>query len=309
MKKIIIILFSIILSYVAYAQQDAMYTHYMFNTLVVNPAYAGSRDALSITILHRSQWVGFAGAPITQTLTVHTPVLTKNIGLGMSVINDKIGPTNTSSLYFDFSYRIRFKDNSNLAFGMKGGMNFRSRNFTDLVIVNNNDPAVMNDVRSQFLPNFGFGMYYFSDKFYAGVSIPKLLENNFKTNSTIGTTNLASEDRHYYLIAGTVFSINNGIIFKPTTFVKITNGAPIESDITATFIFNKRFYLGAMFRTGDALGILAGITISDKFLLGYSFDWSYTNSTARYNAGSHELMLRYEFNYKVGKNIYSPRYF
>ena len=278
MKKIIIILFSIILSYVAYAQQDAMYTHYMFNTLVVNPAYAGSKDVLSITILHRSQWVGFAGSPITQTLTVHTPVLTKNIGLGMSVINDKIGPTNTSSLYFDFSYRIRFKDNSNLAFGMKGGMNFRSHNFTDLVIVNNNDPALMNDVRSQFLPNFGFGMYYFSDKFYAGVSIPKLLENNFKTNSTIGTTNLASEDRHYYLIAGTVFNINKGIIFKPTTFIKITNGAPIESDITATFIFNKRFYLGAMFRTGDALGLLAGITISDKFLLGYSFDWSYTNS-------------------------------
>ncbi len=309
MKKIIIIVFSVILSNVAYAQQDAMYTQYMFNTLAVNPAYAGSRDALSITGLHRSQWIGFKGAPITQTLTMHTPVLTKNIGMGLSFINDKIGPVNTTSLYFDFSYKIRFGENSNLAFGLKGGMNLRSQGLTDLDIVDSNDPAFLNNVRSQLLPNFGFGMYYFTDKFYVGISIPKLLENNFATNSTTGTTNPASEERHYFLIAGTVFSINEGIKFKPTTFIKITNGAPIEGDITATFIFNERFWSGAMFRTGDALGLLAGLNISDQFALGYSFDWSYTNSTVQYNAGSHELMLRYDFIYKVEEDIRSPRYF
>ena len=309
MKKTIIIIFSAILPYISHAQQDAMYTHYMFNTLAVNPAYAGSRDALSITGLHRSQWIGFEGSPVTQTLTVHTPILTKNIGLGVSLINDKIGPVNISSLYFDFSYRIRFHDNANLAFGLKGGMNLRSLGLTDLDAYDSNDPALINDVRSQFLPNFGFGMYYYTDKFYAGVSIPKLLENNFITNTTIGTTNLASEERHYFLIAGTVFSINDEIKLKPTTFIKVSNGAPIEGDITATFIFNEKFSLGAMFRTGDALGLLAGINISKQFTLGYSFDWSYTNSTFKYNFGSHELMLRYEFNYKVGENIHSPRYF
>ena len=309
MKKTVIIVFSLIFSYVANAQQDAMYTHYMYNTLSVNPAYAGSRGALSITGLHRSQWIGFEGSPITQTLTVHTPVLTKNIGLGMSLINDKIGPTNTTSLYFDFSYRINLKDKSHLAFGLKGGMNLRSQGITNLDAVDSNDPDLISDTRSQFLPNFGFGMYYFTDKFYVGVSIPKLLENNFVTNSTVGTINLGSEERHYYLIAGTVFDINEGIKFKPTSFVKITNGAPVEGDITASFIFNDKFCLGAMFRTGDAVGLLAGINISEQFSIGYSFDWSYTNSTAQYNFGSHEVMLRYDFVYKVSENVFSPRYF
>jgi len=309
MKKIFILIFSVVLSYVADAQQEAMYTHYMYNTISVNPAYAGSRDALSITGLHRSQWVGFTGSPVTQTLTVHTPILTDNIGLGVSLINDKIGPTNTSSLYFDFSYRIRFKKNSNLAFGLKGGMNLRSQGFMDLDAVDNNDPFLMNDLRSQFLPNFGFGVYYFSDKFYAGVSIPKLLENSFKTNSSIGTTNLASEKRHYFLIAGTVLSINAGIKLKPTAFIKVASGAPIEGDITATFIFNEKLNLGAMYRTGDALGLLAGINISEQFTLGYSFDWSYTQSTIQYDTGSHELILRYDFDYKVKEDVRSPRYF
>ncbi len=309
MKKIIIIIFSVIFSYVANAQQDAMYTHYMYNTLAVNPAYAGSREALSITGLHRSQWVGFEGAPITQTLTVHTPVLTKNIGLGLSVINDKAGPTNMTSLYLDFSYRIKFKNEAKLAFGLKGGMNLRSQNLTNLDAADSNDPELLNDIRSQFLPNFGFGMYYFTDKYYAGVSIPKLLENNFKTNSTSGTTNLSSEDRHYYLIGGVVLDINESIKFKPTSFVKITKGAPVEADITASFIFNDKFQLGAMFRTGDAVGLLAGINITDQFEIGYSFDWSYTNSTAHYNFGSHEVMLRYDFVYKVSENVFSPRYF
>ena len=152
-------------------------------------------------------------------------------------------------------------------------------------------------------------MYYFTERFYAGVSIPKLLENNFDLNSTSGTTNLASEKRHYFLIVGSVFDLNEEIKFKPTAFVKITNGAPIEGDITASFIFNDKFWLGTMFRTGDAVGILAGINLTDQFSLGYSFDWSYANTTFQYNGGSHELMLRYDFIYKTEEKIRSPRYF
>jgi type IX secretion system PorP/SprF family membrane protein len=309
MKKIFTILFIGLLSVVAVAQQDAMYTHYMYNTLAVNPAYAGSRDALSITGLHRSQWIGFKGSPITQTLTVHSPVLSKNIGMGLSFINDRIGPTNTTSLYLDFSYRIDFNKKSYLAFGLKGGMNMRYQGFAELERVDSNDPLLLNDVRSQFLPNFGFGLYYYAERYYAGISIPKLLENNFETNSTVGTTNLASEERHYYFIAGTIFDLNESIKLKPTTFVKVTNGAPIEADLTATFIFNDRFWLGTMYRTGDALGVLAGMNITDQFGLGYSFDWSFKNTTVQYNVGSHELMLRYDLVYKVKDDIRSPRYF
>jgi len=309
MKKIITILLIVIVGYTASAQQDAMFTHYMYNTLAVNPAYAGSRDALTITGLHRSQWIGFDGAPITQTLTAHTPIINENIGLGLSVINDKIGPVNTTSLYADFSYRIKIDKKSHLAFGLKGGMNMVNNNLTSLNLDDKNDLAFIQNVQSKLLPNFGFGMYYSSDKFYAGVSIPKLLENNFANNTTSGSTNLASEKRHYFLIAGTVFNINEGIKLKPTTFIKVTNGAPIEADVTASFIFHDKFWLGGMFRTGDALGILAGLNITNQFALGYSFDWSYANTTMKYNGGSHELMLRYDFIYKVEEKIRSPRYF
>ncbi len=309
MKKIIVLIFIAFAAYSANAQQDAMFTHYMYNTLAVNPAYAGSRDALTITGLHRSQWIGFDGAPTTQTLTLHTPVLNQNTGLGLSFINDKIGPTNTTSFYVDFSYKIKLTKKANLAFGLKGGLNMMSHNLTNLTLDTQNDPAFINDIQSKLLPNFGFGMYYFTERFYAGVSIPKLLENNFDLNSTSGTTNLASEKRHYFLIVGSVFDLNEEIKFKPTVFVKLTNGAPIEGDITGSFIFNDKFWLGAMFRTGDAVGILAGINITDQFSLGYSFDWSYANTTFRYNGGSHELMLRYDFIYKTEEKIRSPRYF
>jgi len=286
-----------------------MFTHYMFNTLAVNPAYAGSRDALTITGLHRSQWVGFDGAPVTQTLTAHTPIFNGNTGLGLSVINDKIGPTNTTSFYADFSYTIKLTKKAKLSFGLKGGLNLMSNDLTTLELDDANDPSFNSYESSDLLPNFGFGLYYYTDRFYAGLSIPKLLENDFTTNTVDGGTDLASEKRHYFLIIGSVFDINETIKFKPTGFLKVANGAPIEGDITGTFIFNDKFWLGAMYRTGDAAGLLAGLNITDQLALGYSFDWSFVNTTVTYNGGSHEIMLRYDFIYKSDDKIRSPRYF
>ena len=309
MKKIIIITSIFFLALGAKAQQDAMFTHYMFNTLAVNPAYAGSRDALTVTGLHRSQWVSFPGAPRTQTLTVHTPFMFENTGLGLSFINDKIGPVNKTSFYLDFSYKIKINKKANLAFGLKGGLNLMTGGLIDLKLGEDIDPAFEANIQSRLLPNFGFGMYYYTDRYYVGFSVPKLLENDFVANTTSGGTNLASEHRHYFLIAGTVFDLSDNIKLKPTTFVKVTNGAPVEGDITASFIFNDKFSVGGMFRTDDAVGILAGINITDQFTLGYSFDWSFTNTTMVYNGGSHEIMLRYDFIYKNEEKIRSPRYF
>ncbi len=309
MKKIFTIILIVIVGFSVSAQQDAMFTHYMFNTLEVNPAYAGSRDALTITGLHRSQWVSFPGAPKTQTLTLHTPILNQKAGIGFSIINDRIGPVNTTSFYADFAYRMKVSKKATLAFGLKGGMNLMTHNMTDLKTDEASDPAFMHNVQSKMLPNFGFGMYYYTDRFYAGVAIPKLLENDFAANTTEGSTNLASEQRHYFVILGTVFTLTDEIKLKPTGFLKVTNAAPIEGDITATFIFRERFWLGGMFRTGDAVGLLAGINITEQLALGYSFDWSYLNTTAKYNGGSHEIMLRYDFIYKNDGKIRSPRYF
>lgn len=291
------------------AQQDAMFTHYMYNTLAVNPGYAGSRDALTVTGLHRSQWVSFEGAPITQTVTLHSPMLNNKMGIGLSVVNDKIGPTKNTAAYLDLAYAIRVSEKGKLAFGLKGGINFMQANLNTLELDQQNDAAFQENVTSKMLPNFGFGIYYYLPKFYVGVSAPKLLENNFKTNSSTGSVNLVNEQRHYFLIAGTVFKLSNAVELKPTTFVKVTNGAPIEGDITASFIFNKKLLVGGMFRTGDAAGILIGYNFTEQFHAGYSFDWSYGLKTFKYNQGSHEIMLSYDFIYKDKQKVRSPRYF
>lgn len=292
-----------------FAQQDAMFTHYMYNTIAVNSGYAGSRDALTITALHRSQWVNFDGAPTTQTLTLHSPLLNGKLGLGLSVVNDRIGPVKNTAAYVDFAYILKTGEKGKLAFGLKGGINYMQAGLNTLSLDQQSDAAFQDNINSQLLPNFGFGIYYYRPKFYAGISTPKLLENNFKTNTSSGGVNVGSEKRHYFLIAGTVFKLSNSIDLKPTTFVKVTMAAPVEADLTASFIFNKRLLVGGMFRTGDALGVLVGYNITEQFHVGYSFDWSYGLKTFKYNQGSHEIMLSYDFIFADKQKVRSPRYF
>ncbi len=309
MKKILIIAIIFVSAIGVQAQQEAMFTHYMFNTLAINPGYAGSRDALTVTGLHRSQWVNFDGAPITQTITMHSPVFTKNLGMGLSFVNDKIGPINMTSFYFDISYKIKVTKKSTLAFGLKGGTNMMKGELNTLELSDPNDVAFDSNIQSEFLPNFGAGIYYSSDKYYVGISVPKLLENNFGTNEATGSTDLAGEEKHYFLIAGTYFNLTQDIKLKPTTFLKVTNGAPMEMDLTGTFIFHDKIWAGLMIRTGDAMGGLLGVNITDQLAIGYSFDWSMANRTFSYNGGSHEVILRYDFVFGKEKKIRSPRYF
>jgi type IX secretion system PorP/SprF family membrane protein len=277
----------------------------------VNPGYAGRRDSLTVTVLHRSQGVKYPGAPTTQTLTLHAPVFNEKIGLGLSFINDKIGPTKKTGLFIDFAYKLQVGQKGKLSFGLKGGLNFQQDEVGSLTTIDENDPKFGGSVQSQLLPNFGFGLYYSLPRFYAGISTPRLLQNKFETNATSGGTDLALEARHYYLIAGTIFDLteNGNVKLKPTTFLKVTAGAPIELDLTALFYFKDTFWAGPMLRTGDAVGVLAGLNLTNQFSLGYSFDWSFANSTGRYNAGSHELMLRYDFIFNDKAKIESPRYF
>ncbi len=293
----------------AYAQSDAMYTHYMFNTQTVNPAYAGSRQAFTVTTLHRSQWESyFPGNPVTQSLTLHTPLRNENIGIGLAFYNDKLGPERTSSLYADFAYSVRLTEASKLSFGLKGGVSMHAINFNDLTPDQQDDPAIRNNEQSLWLPNFGFGLYYSREKFYAGFSIPRLMEENFIDNSLIGGAKFALQ-RHYYFIAGTIFNISEDVALKPTTYVKMTKGAPIELDLTTSFYFYDRFIVGAMFRTRDAIGALVGFKINDQWTLGYSYDWSILNRIPNNNFGSHEIVLRYDFIFLDSHRVRSPRYF
>jgi len=307
MKKLIII--TLLLSAFAglKAQQEAQFSHYSFNTQAINPAYAGSRDALTVTGLHRSQWVGFEGAPITQTLTAHAPILNDKLGLGLSVLNDKIGPTNNTSLFADFAYRLPVSEKGVLAFGLKAGINIAKAGLSDLTTTQGGDQNFSTDISSGLAPNFGAGLYYHTDTWYAGISVPRILENTLGTDSRGG--NIIEEQRHYWFIAGTVFPLSESIKLKPTTFLQVTEGAPIVLDLTGMFIFHEKLELGGLFRTGDAVGVLAGYNVNPQFRIGYSFDYSYTNTTFRYNGGSHEIMLRYDFIFKENKKIISPRYF
>lgn len=307
MKKIYLSLFVLILSSIgALAQQDAMFTHYMDNTMAINPAYAGSRDALTITGLHRSQWVGFDGAPTTQTLTLHSPIFTQNTGLGLSVLNDKIGPLNNTSFYVDFSYRIKF-EKSYLAFGLKSGISLMKIGLETLDVQDPSDPVFSSDFKSAIMPNFGGGIYYYTDRYYLGVSVPKILQNNLFSNTV--EQDLVDAVRHYFFIAGAYFNLSEDIKFKPTTFIKVAPAAPIEMDITGSFILKDKLMAGLMYRTGDAFGVLLGINLTPELTLGYSFDWSLINKTGAYNMGSHEIMLRYDFFILENKKIRSPRYF
>jgi type IX secretion system PorP/SprF family membrane protein len=277
----------------------------MNNTLSVNPAYAGSRDALTLTALYRTQWVGFKGAPVTQTFTMHTPLRNEHVGIGLSVLNDKIGPSNNTSVFFDYAYRIKLSEKAKLSFGLSAGVNIYNASLNSLQLDQQTDPSFQNNVNNHVTPNFGFGLYYSRARFYAGISVPDLLQNNYLStgNSTTG-----KEQRHYFFIAGTLINISENLAFKPTTLVKVTNGAPIQADLTASFIIVKRLLVGVMYRTGDSFGGLVGFDITELLHLGYSYDWSYGLKTGTYNNGSHEVILRYDILFNK-KQIHSPRNF
>ncbi len=292
------------------AQQDPMYTHYMYNTLVINPAYAGSRDALTITGLHRSQWVNFKGAPMVQTLSLHSPLRNEHLGIGLSVTNDKIGPTNNTSAVIDFAYIMKLNKKSKLALGLSAGANMFQANLNSLQLDQQTDPSFQSNVNNRFTPNFGFGAYYSRERFYAGVSIPKIIQNKYSDLNQTANNNVAGrEQRHYYFIAGTLIKLSDNLDFKPTTFVKVTSAAPIQADVTASFVIMKKLTLGAMFRTGDAFGALVGVDLTDQFHIGYSYDYSYGLKTFKYHQGSHEIVLRYDFIFSSKKQIRTPRNF
>jgi len=301
-----ITIISLFISCVTFAQQEAMFTHYMFNKLAINPGYAGTVDAISITGIHRSQWTSFKGAPTTQNLTAHMPIDGKNIGVGFSVLNDQIGPTQNVGLAGDFAYKIKINDRDKLSLGIKASINFISTNLTSLEIIDQSDASFSQNISSGTLPNFGYRAYYYNKKYFAGISTPKLLQNGFDASNPAGTSiAISNEQRHYFLMGGTIFKLTADGQFKlkPTSFVKITGGAPIQMDISSSVIYNDKFSGGLSWRTGDALGLLLGFNLNDQFMFGYSFDFSYTNTTFNYNGGSHEIMLRYDIVKNKEKSV------
>ncbi|WP_298487680.1 type IX secretion system membrane protein PorP/SprF [uncultured Maribacter sp.] len=293
------------------AQQDAQYTQYMYNTMSVNPAYAGSRGVFSITGLHRSQWVGLDGAPTTQTLNFNTPV-SKRVGIGLSVVNDEIGNGTNQDTYFDavFSYTIPTSDTGKLSFGLKAGGHLLNIDFNKLRNYNPAlNPAGYQDIDRKFSPNFGAGIYYHTDKFYAGLSVPNFLKTEHFDSSGQSTTGLAQERINLYFITGYVFDLNPDLKFKPAALVKTVQGAPLQVDLSTNFMLHNKFILGAAYRWDAALSALVGFQISDQFMVGLAYDKETTElGNTAFNDGSFEIMLRYELRTKY-KKVLTPRFF
>jgi type IX secretion system PorP/SprF family membrane protein len=309
MKKYLSIALVVSIAYVSSvkAQQNVQFTQYMYNTLAVNPAYAGSRGVLNASALGRFQWVGIDGAPTTQTVYVHSPLPNENMGLGFSVTNDKIGPTNNTYIVGSYSYTIKLNETgSKLSFGASAGANLLSLNYTSYKqggTPGNESEGSLNNISTKVKPNFGFGAYYHTDKFYTGISAPKLLQNKILAN----TTNAYQENRHFYWICGGIFTLNDMWKFKPTSMVKVTANAPISIDLTANFLFADKLWLGVGHRLRDSFSALLGYKFTDQLQAGYAFDQT-ISKLSKVNSGSHEIYLSYDFVFNKAK-MKSPRYF
>ena len=305
--KIRLLLFGLFLvSATGVAQQEAQYTQYMYNTLNINPGYAGSRGVTSILAMHRNQWVGLDGAPQTNTVTMHTPMgVNSRVGLGVSFINDELGPSDENTISVDFSYTIPTSENYKLAFGLKGTAAWLNVDFSKTNIFDQNDPfANRTNIDDRFNPNVGIGAYWYSNKGYFGLSVPYLLERTYYDNDVQFS---ASERMHLHLIAGYVFDLSYEIKFKPALLTKIVQGAPLQVDLSANFLFFDKLSLGAAYRWSAAVSGLVGFQISDSLMIGYAYDKE-TTRLGNFNSGSHEIFLRFEPFTRYDK-VVSPRFF
>jgi type IX secretion system PorP/SprF family membrane protein len=309
MKTKLVVVMVLLLSGIVNAQQDAQFTQYMYNSININPAYAGSRQSMNIFALHRTQWVGLDGAPVTNTASINTPINDTKLGLGVSIINDRIGPSDESNLAVDFSYYINTSEDFKLSFGLKASANLLNVNFDKLNQYDPNDYSFENNIDNKFSPNIGVGLYWYSDKTYVGLSVPNLLETkHFDKYAGVGASSYIARERvNYYLTAGHVFDLDYNLKFKPAMMTKMVQGAPLQVDLSANFLFNDKFTVGAAYRWSAALSAMVGFQVSDSWFIGYAYDME-TTRLANYNSGSHEIFLRYEI-FKRYNKITSPRFF
>jgi len=295
------------------AQQDPMYTQYMFNTQTINPAYAGTWESFSFMVLGRQQWAGLEGAPQTYTFSMQAPLKNERIALGLNLINDVVGLEKRFYMFGDYSYLLPINEDMKLRLGLKGGFTNYSNNLqeyqTNAPGSGITDPAFTGEIDRKFVPNFGVGAFLYGEKYFVGFSIPKIIGHEFDNN--YNNLSVSYELRHYFLTAGLVFDLGENIKFKPTMLTKATfsseTGAPVELDLSANFLIKERFWLGAMYRTGDSYGFIAQWIIDKKLRIGYSYDITTTN-LQNFHSGSHEVMISYEMRF-MKEMFASPRYF
>ncbi|WP_222983060.1 type IX secretion system membrane protein PorP/SprF [Flagellimonas meishanensis] len=301
--KRLFVAFFLLFSFVAQAQQDPQFTQYMYNTLSVNPAYAGSRGHLASLLMHRSQWVGINGAPNTQVLSMDSPVK-ENIGAGLVLANDALGPASEFFVDGNVSYTVQLDSaNRRLSFGLKFGGRLFNVDFSK-GLVDDPDVAFQNNIANKFFPTLGAGLYYHTGKAYLGFAVPNFFSQN---HYDVEEQEIAAERLHYYLIGGKVIDMTPEIKFKPAFFVKWVPGAPLIADVSANVLLKETFTFGLSYRWDDSFSALLGLQISPELNAGYAYDLTTTN-LGSYTSGTHEIFLRYEFK-TVEKKLKSPRFY
>lgn len=289
------------------AQQDPQFSQYMFNLLAINPAYAGAAERVSLKALTRHQWVGFDGAPVTQTITGHSPVFFESLCLGGTLMRDQHGPVTQYGFFADVAYRILMGNDARLSFGIKGGLNLMQGKFGELNPLDQNDQVFQANVTSKLDPQFGFGVMYYAERFYLGLSTPKMLRTEFFETDSLVFVSQPGQRSHWFLTGGYVWDLGSYTKFKPTFLVKAVTGAPVSFDLSANFFFYEKFWLGAMYRYQDAVGMLAQYHFTDGLYAGYAYDFT-LSPLRNFSGGSHEIMVGIDFGRQL-KGIRSPRYF
>lgn len=297
---LVVLLTIVVNSKLSFAQQDPLYTQYMDNLLVINPGYAGTKGIGNVLFVARSQWVSFDGAPATRSLAYNTPVENKNVGFGLSLLSDQIGPMKQTGFYADYSYHLQLSQNFKLGLGLKGGVSFYRANLSDLITIDPNDPILDNDIYENFLPNVGVGFFLFSDKTYFGLSVPRLIENKI-TRESVSTEYVNKQQLHLYFVGGHQFDLNDDFQLKTSGMFKWVRNAPVSFDVTGLFGFKEKFWIGAMYRFDAAYGVLTQFKPTPALTIGYSYDITITELNG-YQNGSHEIMLSYDFSLFGGRS-------
>jgi type IX secretion system PorP/SprF family membrane protein len=301
MKALILSCLLLLVASTVVAQQEAQFTQFTDNQLFVNPAYAGSNGMLNATALHRQQWVGFAGSPTSSTFSFHSPLTYESVGLGLTMVSDQIGPLNQNMIYGDFSYSLKFNNQSRLSFGVKAGLNVISLNTSTLSTTEQNDPNLDKDVRNQVNPNIGFGIHYRSKNWFVGASAPKLFEQSYDG------TGVNIEQRHFFVNTGAVFALTPSFKLRPVMQAKMTAGAPLSLDLSVAGIFQERYFVGAMYRLSAATGLFFQYQVAPTLRVGIATELGLT-AMRKFNDGTYEIMLSYDISRKQS-GIKSPRYF
>lgn len=304
MKKLLIFAFCFVGALQSFAQQDPQYSQYMFNQMAINPAYAGSKEALSSTAFIRSQWTGIEGAPKTETFSIHGPLKKKKVGIGFSVIADQIGPKKSVGALGSYAYRIPIK-NGKLSFGLRLGVFNYTYNWDDITYKDQGDVYNTHSQTSKIVPTADAGLYYYTNTLYLGVSATHLYSGRLTSVSTLNGDN-GKLAPHLFFTFGKAWSLSDNLIFNPSIMIKGAKGSPSTGDLNLSFLLKQRIWVGLSIRSTYGFVAYTQINITDKFKLGYSYDYG-VNKIGKVGGGSHEIMLGYDFNISRSK-ITSPRY-